>query len=99
MQVVDVHPKSGDLLVESTDVLYVKELLAETAKEYDLEPTATRKLRYDCFIPGRPERYLFNWSRAHPVMATYKSQSFGARHQRALTTWRDRTQQTDFQGG
>jgi len=38
MQVVDVHPKSGDLLVDSTDVLYVKELLAETAKEYDLEP-------------------------------------------------------------
>jgi hypothetical protein len=38
MQVVDVHPKSGGLLIDSTDVLYVKELLAETAKEYDLEP-------------------------------------------------------------
>ena len=38
MQVVDVHPKSGGLLIDSNDVLYVKELLAETAKEYDLEP-------------------------------------------------------------
>ncbi|HTD13586.1 MAG TPA: hypothetical protein VK673_00300 [Chthoniobacterales bacterium] len=38
MQVVDVHPKSGSLLIDSTDVLYVKELLAETATEYDLEP-------------------------------------------------------------
>jgi hypothetical protein len=38
MQVVDVRPKSGGLLVDSTDVLYVKELLADTAKAYDLEP-------------------------------------------------------------
>ena len=38
MQVVDVDPKSGSLLINSTDVLYVKELLADTAKEYDLEP-------------------------------------------------------------
>src|SRR5215469_18406123 len=38
MQAVDVHPKSGGLLVDSTDVLYVKELLADTAKQYDLEP-------------------------------------------------------------
>jgi len=37
-QVVDVRPKSGSLLVDSTDVLYVKELLADTAKQYDLEP-------------------------------------------------------------
>jgi hypothetical protein len=38
MQVLDVHPKSGGLLIDSTDVLYVKGLLAETAKHYDLEP-------------------------------------------------------------
>ena len=38
MQAVDVRPKSGSLLVDSTDVLYVKELLADTAKQYDLEP-------------------------------------------------------------
>ncbi|MBV8485110.1 MAG: hypothetical protein JO077_19870 [Verrucomicrobia bacterium] len=38
MQIVDVRPKSGDLLIDSTDVLYVKELLADIAKEYDLEP-------------------------------------------------------------
>jgi hypothetical protein len=38
MQVVDVCPKSGGLLIDSTDVLYVKELLADTAKAYDLEP-------------------------------------------------------------
>jgi hypothetical protein len=38
MQVVDVHPKSGGLMIDSTDVLYVKELLADTAKAYDLEP-------------------------------------------------------------
>jgi hypothetical protein len=37
-QIVDVHPKSGGLLIDSTDVLYVKELLADTAKAYDLEP-------------------------------------------------------------
>jgi len=37
-QVVDVRPKSGSLLVDSTDLLYVKELLADTAKQYDLEP-------------------------------------------------------------
>ena len=38
MQAVDVRPKSGPLLIGSTDVLYVKGLLAETAKHYDLEP-------------------------------------------------------------
>ena len=38
MQVVDVHTKSGGFLIDATDVLYVKELLAEAAKEYDLEP-------------------------------------------------------------
>jgi hypothetical protein len=38
MQAVDVRPKSGALLIDSTDVLYVKDLLAETAKDYDLEP-------------------------------------------------------------
>jgi hypothetical protein len=38
MQAVDVRPKSGALLIDSTDVLYVKGLLAETAKEYGLEP-------------------------------------------------------------
>ena len=37
-QVVDVRPKSGGLLIDSTDVLYVKEVLADTAKAYDLEP-------------------------------------------------------------
>ena len=38
MQALDVRPKSGALLIESTDVLYVKGLLAQTAKDYDLEP-------------------------------------------------------------
>jgi hypothetical protein len=38
LQAVDVRPKSGALLLDSTDVLYVKGLLAETAKHYDLEP-------------------------------------------------------------
>jgi hypothetical protein len=38
MQVVDVRPKNGGLLIDSTDVLYVKELLADTANTYDLEP-------------------------------------------------------------
>ena len=38
MQAVDVRPKSGGLLIDSTDVLYVKGLLAQTAKDYDLEP-------------------------------------------------------------
>jgi hypothetical protein len=38
MQAVDVRPRSGALLVDSTDVLYVKGLLAETAKGYGLEP-------------------------------------------------------------
>lgn len=38
MQVVDVRPKSGGLLIDSTDALHVKELLADTAKAYDLEP-------------------------------------------------------------
>ena len=38
MQAVEVRPKSGALLIASTDVLYVKGLLAETATHYDLEP-------------------------------------------------------------
>src|SRR5258708_12497457 len=38
MQAVDVRPKSGALLIDSTDVLYVKGLLAQTAKDYGLEP-------------------------------------------------------------
>jgi hypothetical protein len=38
MQAVDVGPKSGALLIDSMDVLFVKGLLAQTAKEYDLEP-------------------------------------------------------------
>ena len=38
MQAVDVRPKSGSLLIDSTDVLYVKGLLAQTAKDYGLEP-------------------------------------------------------------
>ena len=38
MQTVDVRPKNGGLLIDSTDILYMKELLGETAKEYDLEP-------------------------------------------------------------
>ena len=38
MQAVEVRPKSGALLIGSTDVLYVKGLLAETATHYDLEP-------------------------------------------------------------
>jgi hypothetical protein len=38
MQAVDVRPKSGALLIDSTDVLYVKDLLAQSAKDYDLEP-------------------------------------------------------------
>jgi hypothetical protein len=38
MQAVDVHPKSGGLQIDSTDVLWVKDLLAQTAKDYDLEP-------------------------------------------------------------
>jgi hypothetical protein len=37
-QAVAVRPKSGGLVVDSTDTLYVKELLADTAKQYDLEP-------------------------------------------------------------
>jgi hypothetical protein len=37
-QVVDVRPKNGSMLIDSTDVVYVKGLLAETAKDYDLEP-------------------------------------------------------------
>ncbi|HYZ74334.1 MAG TPA: hypothetical protein VE641_14755, partial [Chthoniobacterales bacterium] len=37
-QVVDVQPKSSGLMIDSTDVLYMKELLADTAKAYDLEP-------------------------------------------------------------
>ncbi|MBV9875867.1 MAG: hypothetical protein JO025_14140, partial [Verrucomicrobia bacterium] len=37
-QVVDVRPKTGSLLIDSTEVLYVKEVLADTAKTYDLEP-------------------------------------------------------------
>lgn len=37
MQVLDVRPKSGALMIDSTDVLYVKGLLAQTAKDYDLE--------------------------------------------------------------
>jgi hypothetical protein len=38
MQALDVRPKSGTLLIDSTDVLYVKGLLAQIAKDYDLEP-------------------------------------------------------------
>jgi hypothetical protein len=38
MQAVDVGPKSGGLLIDSADVLYVKGLLTQTAKDYDLEP-------------------------------------------------------------
>lgn len=38
MQAVDVHPKSGGLQIDSTDILWVKDLLAQTAKDYDLEP-------------------------------------------------------------
>ncbi len=38
MQAVDVHPKSGGLQIDSTDVLWVKDLLAQTAKDFDLEP-------------------------------------------------------------
>lgn len=38
MQAVDVRPKSGALLIDSTDILYVKDLLAQSAKNYDLEP-------------------------------------------------------------
>jgi hypothetical protein len=35
---LDINPKTGALLVDSIDVLYVKDLLADTAKEYDLGP-------------------------------------------------------------
>ena len=38
MQAVDVRSKNGDLLLDSTDILYVKGLLAQTAKDYGLEP-------------------------------------------------------------
>jgi hypothetical protein len=38
MQAVAVHPKSGGLQIDSTEVLWVKDLLAQTAKDYDLEP-------------------------------------------------------------
>jgi hypothetical protein len=38
MLALDVRPKGGSLLIDSTDVLYVKDLLAQTAKDYDLEP-------------------------------------------------------------
>jgi hypothetical protein len=38
MQVVNVRPKNSALLIDSSDVLYVKDLLAQTAKEYGLEP-------------------------------------------------------------
>ena len=38
MQAVDVRPKSGALLIDSTDVLYVRGLLAQTGKDYGLEP-------------------------------------------------------------
>jgi hypothetical protein len=36
--VMDVLPKSSGLLIDSTDILYVKDMLANTAKQYDLEP-------------------------------------------------------------
>ena len=42
MQALDVRPKSGALLIDSTDVLYVKGLLAQTAKDYGLEPLQER---------------------------------------------------------
>jgi hypothetical protein len=35
---LDVRPQGGALLIDSTDVLYVKDLLAQTAKDYGLEP-------------------------------------------------------------
>lgn len=38
MQGLNVRPKSGTLVIGSTDVLYVKWLLAETAKEHGLAP-------------------------------------------------------------
>jgi len=38
MLALDVRPKSRALLIDSTDVLYVKDLLAQTAKDYGLEP-------------------------------------------------------------
>ena len=38
MQAVDVRPKSVALLIDSTDVLYARGLLAQTAKDYGLEP-------------------------------------------------------------
>jgi hypothetical protein len=38
MHAVDINPKTGALLIDSTDVLYVKGLLADTAKQYDLGP-------------------------------------------------------------
>ena len=38
MLALDVRPKGGALLIDSTDVLYVKDLLAQTAEEYGLEP-------------------------------------------------------------
>jgi len=37
-QAVDVRPKSSALQIDSTDVLYVKDLLAQTAKDDGLEP-------------------------------------------------------------
>jgi hypothetical protein len=37
MQALDVRPKIGALVIDS-DVLYVKGQLAETAKDYGLEP-------------------------------------------------------------
>jgi hypothetical protein len=85
MQAVDVRPKSGALLIDSTDVLYVKDLLAQTASE-------TRKLRYDCLIPRRQERALFVWYRIHPTLAASKPQSFGDRYQWAYANRRDDTQ-------
>jgi hypothetical protein len=38
MHAVDINPKTGALLIDSTDTLYVKGLLADTAKQYDLGP-------------------------------------------------------------
>lgn len=37
-QTLDVRPKSAALIIDAADVLYVKGLLADIAKEYDLEP-------------------------------------------------------------
>ena len=92
MQALDVRPKSRALLIDSTDVLYVKDSLTQTAKDYDLEPQELVSSDMIASYQGGKKGTFSNWYRIHPTVAASKPESFGDRYQWAYASRRDDTQ-------